>query len=106
MILHGDCRDILPTLEQVDAVVTDPPYGLSFMGKDLDGAILRHCPLAAEMTPARELCLCGHLRSEHHRGRGACNHNKRNPKGAFKRWAHFCPRYRAGIANLEQRGNG
>jgi DNA modification methylase len=23
----GDCRDILPTLEKVDAVVTDPPYG-------------------------------------------------------------------------------
>jgi DNA modification methylase len=25
----GDCRDILPTLGKVDAVVTDPPYGLS-----------------------------------------------------------------------------
>lgn len=24
----GDCRDILPTLPQVDAVVTDPPYGI------------------------------------------------------------------------------
>lgn len=24
----GDCRDILPTLDKVDAVVTDPPYGL------------------------------------------------------------------------------
>ena len=23
----GDCRDILPTLGKVDAVVTDPPYG-------------------------------------------------------------------------------
>ena len=23
----GDCRDVLPTLEKVDAVVTDPPYG-------------------------------------------------------------------------------
>jgi len=22
----GDCRDILPTLGKVDAVVTDPPY--------------------------------------------------------------------------------
>lgn len=27
----GDCRDILPTLPRVDAVVTDPPYGI---GKD------------------------------------------------------------------------
>ena len=25
----GDCRDILPTLGKVDAVLTDPPYGLS-----------------------------------------------------------------------------
>jgi DNA modification methylase len=24
----GDCRDILPTLEKVDAVITDPPYGV------------------------------------------------------------------------------
>jgi site-specific DNA-methyltransferase (adenine-specific) len=26
----GDCREILPTLPQVDAVITDPPYGMSF----------------------------------------------------------------------------
>ncbi len=26
-IYHGDARDVLPTLAQVDAVVTDPPYG-------------------------------------------------------------------------------
>jgi len=26
----GDCREILPTLGRVDAVVTDPPYGMSF----------------------------------------------------------------------------
>ena len=25
----GDCRDVLPTLGNVDAVVTDPPYGLA-----------------------------------------------------------------------------
>ncbi|MBZ0173154.1 MAG: hypothetical protein K8E66_12290, partial [Phycisphaerales bacterium] len=24
----GDCREILPTLGRVDAVVTDPPYGI------------------------------------------------------------------------------
>jgi DNA modification methylase len=30
-LYHGDCLDILPTLEagSVDAVVTDPPYGIS-----------------------------------------------------------------------------
>ena len=30
----GDCREILPTLSRIDAVVTDPPYGL---GKRLSG---------------------------------------------------------------------
>lgn len=32
----GDCRDILPTLGKVDAVVTDPPYGI---GKDTGAAV-------------------------------------------------------------------
>ena len=37
-IYNGDCREILETLpdDSVDAVVTDPPYGLSFMGKRWD----------------------------------------------------------------------
>lgn len=26
----GDCRDVLPTLPKVDAVVTDPPFGMKF----------------------------------------------------------------------------
>lgn len=37
--LHlGDCLDVLATLpdNSVDSVVTDPPYGLSFMGKKWD----------------------------------------------------------------------
>jgi len=28
MLYLGDCRDVLPTLGKVDAVVTDPPYGI------------------------------------------------------------------------------
>ncbi len=28
----GDCRDILPTLPKVDAVITDPPYGIGACG--------------------------------------------------------------------------
>ena len=27
-IYHGDCREIMPQLGKVDAVVTDPPYGI------------------------------------------------------------------------------
>ena len=29
----GDCREILPTLDRVDAVVTDPPYGIGRDGQ-------------------------------------------------------------------------
>jgi len=28
----GDCMDILPTLEEVDVIVTDPPYGINLDG--------------------------------------------------------------------------
>ena len=28
VLYHGDCLEILPTLPKVDAVVTDPPYGI------------------------------------------------------------------------------
>ena len=28
-IYHGDCREILPALEKVDLVLTDPPYGIT-----------------------------------------------------------------------------
>lgn len=29
VLYQGDCREILPSLGKVDAVVTDPPYGIS-----------------------------------------------------------------------------
>lgn len=29
VIYHGDCRDVLPHLEPVGLVLTDPPYGIS-----------------------------------------------------------------------------
>jgi len=37
-LFHGDLLTVLPTWEDncVDAVVCDPPYGLSFMGKNWD----------------------------------------------------------------------
>jgi DNA modification methylase len=35
-IYHGDCRDILPYLPEVDLVLTDPPYEIGFMGKIWD----------------------------------------------------------------------
>lgn len=37
-LYHGDCREIVPQLpdNSVDAVVTDPPYGIRFMGRRWD----------------------------------------------------------------------
>jgi site-specific DNA-methyltransferase (adenine-specific) len=33
----GDCMDILPTLDKVDAVITDPPYGIGFAAQPTTG---------------------------------------------------------------------
>lgn len=40
-IVEGDCLQVLPTLQEccVDAVVTDPPYGLLFMGRQWDRGV-------------------------------------------------------------------
>ena len=40
-ILNGDCREVMATMEPdtVDAIVTDPPYGLKFMGKGWDHGV-------------------------------------------------------------------
>lgn len=37
----GDCLEVMPTLapDSVDAIVTDPPYGLGFMGKNWDHGV-------------------------------------------------------------------
>lgn len=31
-IYHGDCREVLPFLPSVDLVLTDPPYGIAYVG--------------------------------------------------------------------------
>lgn len=43
----GDCREILPTLGKVDAVVTDPPYGMAFRSNH---RIERHDAIANDAT--------------------------------------------------------
>jgi site-specific DNA-methyltransferase (adenine-specific) len=42
----GDCRDILPTLSGVDAVVTDPPYGIGFSHGGGGGCLARSTAFA------------------------------------------------------------
>jgi DNA modification methylase len=38
---HGDCLDAMRAMEpeSIHTIITDPPYGLSFMGKDWDGCV-------------------------------------------------------------------
>ena len=40
-IYHGDCRDILPTLDagSIDLVLTDPPYGIGVTGMTLGNGL-------------------------------------------------------------------
>jgi site-specific DNA-methyltransferase (adenine-specific) len=37
-LYQGDCMDILPTLGKVDAVITDPPYGIDISASSTVGA--------------------------------------------------------------------
>ncbi len=41
MIVNGDCLEIMGTMEEcsIDTIITDPPYGLSFMGKNWDHGV-------------------------------------------------------------------
>ena len=40
-ILNGDCLELLPQIdaEVIDLILTDPPYGIKFMGKSWDGEV-------------------------------------------------------------------
>ena len=51
MIHHGDCIEVMAGMdpESVDAIVTDPPYGLEFMGKEWD-RLDRHGAMSFEQT--------------------------------------------------------
>lgn len=50
-IYHADCREVLPTLEKVDLVLTDPPYGVGFRGMAWDSNIPIWLDLARNIAP-------------------------------------------------------
>jgi DNA modification methylase len=51
-LYHGDCREILPTLLKVDALVTDPPYGIACAVSSANETIL-----GDESTEIRDFAL-------------------------------------------------
>lgn len=71
-LMAGDCLDWLPTIEtaSVDAVITDPPYELGFMGKGWDATgiafnaeVWRHC--LRVLKPGAHLLAFGGSRTWH-----------------------------------------
>ena len=58
-LLEGDCLDVLKTLQadSIDAIVTDPPAGISFMGKQWDSDKGGRREWIAWMTEVTRECL-------------------------------------------------
>lgn len=66
----GDCREIAPTLGPVDAIVTDPPYELAFMGKRWDSTGVAFQPetwaaIGKALKPGGYLLAFGGTRTYH-----------------------------------------
>lgn len=55
MIIHGDCLDEMRKMESnsISCIVTDPPYGLHFMGKDWDSFAKGKCKIG-RMVPGMD----------------------------------------------------
>ena len=48
---HGDCREILPSVDQVDAIVMDPPYGNGTDYRSFDDTEANVAALMADVMP-------------------------------------------------------
>lgn len=59
MIHHGDCLELLKSMpdDSVDSLVTDPPAGISFMGKAWDHDLGGRLHWIAWMTLVTSECL-------------------------------------------------
>ena len=70
-ILEGDNRDTLKTLEDnsIDAIVTDPPYGIDFLGKAWDantGALETYQECLRVLKPGGHILAFSAARTYHH----------------------------------------
>lgn len=50
-LYRADCFDVLPTLDPVDAVITDPPYGIGFTYRSYDDAPDKYDALMQRLVP-------------------------------------------------------
>lgn len=50
-LYQGDCLDVMPTLDKVDAVVTDPPYGLDIAYESFEDTETAVSELAGKWLP-------------------------------------------------------
>ena len=73
-LLHGDCVQRMEELpsNSIDAIVTDPPYGLGFMGKEWDDIskikLFHHkwaLPALRVLKPGGHILSCGGTRTYH-----------------------------------------
>lgn len=70
-IIQGDNRDVLKTIEDnsIDAIVTDPPYGIDFLGKEWDantGALETYQECLRVLKPGGHILAFSAARTYHH----------------------------------------
>lgn len=70
-IIQGDNRDVLKTIadNSIDAIVTDPPYGIDFLGKDWDvntGALETYQECLRVLKPGGHILAFSAARTYHH----------------------------------------
>ena len=70
-IIQGDNRDVLKTIEtdSIDAIVTDPPYGIDFLGKAWDantGALETYQECLRVLKPGGHILAFSAARTYHH----------------------------------------
>lgn len=56
-LILGDCREVVPTLQRVDAVVTDPPYGIEYVHQHLGGIVGDDAPADVRTFPTLGQCI-------------------------------------------------
>lgn len=89
-IYHGDCREILPFLQSVDLLLTDPPYGVSqrvdstrFTNRRGDSRVIR-APVAGDDEPFDPSFLLSY--GQHQIIWGWNNYPDKLPRGACLVW--------------------